>query len=164
MASSTLAAILLVSAPAFSDPWLTFGMTPGYPKERVAIEVRTVLRTSAQVAANPNDVLTYWAKMTIRLSDLKATYWTDTRHCPQLKKVVASVTELKLPTIWTPESWSEVTIHTDAARYELTATTTYGERFGEELHFEAQPETPLAAWFEESYRSLHPCWSGKRPI
>lgn len=162
MVIASIAAILLASASDLSDPWLTFGMSPGHPKERLLIEVGTVPQPSAKGVTN--DELIYWAKMTAQLSDLNGTWWADSRHCPQLKKVVASVAELKLPTIWTPESQSEISIHTDAARYQLTATTTYAKRFGEKLHFEAQPATPLAAWFDESYRSLNSCWSGKRPI
>jgi hypothetical protein len=161
MAIASIAAVLLVSMSDISDPWLTFGMSPGHPKERVLIEVGTVLQPSKNFSEN--EELIYWAKMTAQFSDLKGTWWTDSRRCPQMKKVLASVADLRLPTIWTPESQSEVFVHSDAAKYELTATTTYGGRFGSEMHIEAQPETPLAAWFDESYRTLHACWTSQRP-
>ena len=164
MGSIALIAALLASTSNLPDPWLTFGMSPGHPKERVVVEVGTMPRTDAQIAAD--EKFEYWAKLTVRLSDLNATYWTDSRHCPQLKAIAGSVAKLEVPRLWTPERLEDeggILVSTSAAKYELTAKATYGELFGSDLRITGQRETHLGAWFDESYRSLHGCWFRRPP-
>ena len=163
MANTALAMILLVSAANLSDPWLTLKMTPGHPKETVVIEVGTVLRTNAEIAANPNEEFGYWAKMTVRLSDLNGVYWTDSHRCPQVKDVLRNASQLKIPRAALPGLEPEFSIDTDAALYELALPSTYDGRLGGQTTIQAKGDTPLATLFEDSYRALHRCWSRELP-
>lgn len=160
MVAVPLALTFLMAGTSFSDPLFSLRMSPGHPSETIEIQIGIIPRTTAEMVSSPDKELEYWARMTVRLSDLKAVYWTRSDRCPQLKTVLNGLAQIKLPRPWVPGE--PVVLRTDARRYELTLPSTYDGKVGVTT-VKAQHDTPLATTFDYSYRELHACWSGRPP-
>jgi len=57
----------------------------------------------------------------------------------------------------------ELVITADGVAYTLEAPAQYGNILGSHIRFNSNIGTPLAAWVDESFRKLEPCWSKEPP-
>ena len=146
---------LLVLASNQFDPWMTFSRSPAFDRRVVIVEVGTLKRA---------DEIGYWFKRTVRTSNSKAVWWTDTTRCGDARSILVAVRRLEMPRVEVPFlEKDEIIITADGVGYGLQARGEYPGTSAHPLEVYSNEGTPLASWVNQSLRTLEACWSTERP-
>ena len=152
-----LIALALQAAIASPDlfaehAWGRFSRTGARSRRREQVEIATDGRDG--------DTLHYKLRLTDRTSSPDETRWTNSRTCPAVRPLLASLRDLPTPRPAPPGFGDEPTeILMDGVGYELALPGT-GDPFGlTRLVVSSNVETPLARWVDAAFDKLASCWS-----
>jgi hypothetical protein len=149
-----LTALLVLASTQF-EAWMTFSRSPAFDSRVVIVEVGTLNRA---------DDFEYWFKRTVRTSNSKAVWWTDTTRCFGARSVLLAARQLEMPRVEVPFLEKDgIIITADGVGYGLKAKGAYPGTSAHPLEIYSNEGTPLASWINHSLRTLEPCWSTDRP-
>jgi len=156
-----LVALLLqaVAADAFDQgAWGRFSRSPALAHRTERVAIATDGRDDGQ-----QGTLHYKLRLTTTAPERPDTVlWANSRTCPAVRKVVASLRTLAPPRPAPPGFDEPAAILLDGVGYELSvpALDPYGQS---RVTWRSNVDTPLAAWVDRSLAALAPCWSPAPP-